>query len=150
MTTPGTLQPIAPLVCIGWLAGVASLSGVDVTQAPKDEASWTSDIAIVVSVVPGPTDPYTPLRSTVFQLDVLGKAGTDSRRPPLNRCYETAERVMVACDSAFARRVVLPGDYKAVRVTDVSRDREPYRLPNDPTGWARVVTQIRITYVVDE
>lgn len=150
MTAPGTLQPIAPLVCIGWLAGVATLADVDVTQAPKDEASWSSDISIVVSVVPGSPDPYTPLRSTVFQLDVLGKAGTDSRRPPLNRCYETAERVMAACDASYARRVVLPGDYKAVRVTDVARDREPYRLPNDPTGWARVVTQIRITYVVDE
>lgn len=146
-----SLLPISPLVATYWLQGLPALAGIDITQGLKDEKSWTSDFAIVVQVVPGVPDPYVPIRSVVFQIDVFGKAAAgSSRRPPWNLCYATAEAIREACYAGYARRIVIPGDYLPVRVTDVTCDREPYRLPADPSGLARVVMQIRMTYLVDQ
>jgi hypothetical protein len=154
-----TLLPIAPLVATEWLKGVGITApnsagvptAVDITQTLPDEGSWATDIAITATVVPSNPDPYVPIRSTVFQVDVFGKSGNgDSRRLPWNRCFAVAEQIWRSTYSATARRVVLPGEYKAVRVTDVTCDREPWRLPVNPAGLAWVVVQIQITYLIDE
>lgn len=127
MTLPATTE----LVAVAWLKTVDGVpTGQVATSLPADfmtSATIAASGFVQVIGVGSPTDPYTPMRSSLVQVDVW-MYNANQGKPPWNRAAVLAERITRAAESLSGTSVTLPSGYENAYVHSVTVPLEARRM----------------------
>lgn len=167
--------PVPALVGVAWLKAVLGFAAIatDLPQPGTDGTlSWASSPTVdggfvtCRPLVPaGPGIDVPQRRHSVFQLDAWASAGGSSNKPPWNRADDLGERIRLAHEdrgnvygvyslsgvadisvrSPFT--LALPNNHDAARVLAAYLISEPTRVEADPSGYARVTTDLAVDWV---
>lgn len=141
--------PTTERVAVAWLS--AALSGPSVgLELPGDPSTWLDEGFVQVQALPGGSaDVDTPeRRRPVVQVDLWAAGGSSSISPRWNLAGQLAEALRVATETQnYGATVALPGDYDDARVQAVYFLTEPRRIPDDPSGYARMTVDLALDWV---
>jgi hypothetical protein len=133
-------RPPIDLTVVAWLAGIAELSGVDVSTSMLSEVKGIGFIR--VSLVGGAPDGAVPLRQGVVTCSCYARR-MNSSKPAWGQAAHIADTVLDACYGTNVARTVQPrgesgaGSWPTVDVCSVRPMTEPRRITGDPDALAR-------------
>lgn len=156
MSTPAALHvPNAELVAQAWLHAYAGLPAEQVAGSLPKPDTWTDGGFVQVrALVAGPVEPTLPERRTsVLQVDTWGTRVThDTARPLWGVAQGLAEAIRAATFrgvQAYGKPLVMPvADYLPARALSAYLTTEPVRVEDDPSGYARMTTNLSLTWTV--
>lgn len=151
----GPYYPTNALVACAWLGQrVPGLTpDMVATRLPRDVATWADEGFVQASPVTGVPDVDIPVRHPLVQLDfwavTVDAGGNVSTKQPIHKANRLAELVRVATESPsalYSRPVVMPANYSGAIVLSAYPVTEPYEVPDDPSGYARVTFDLAIDW----
>lgn len=127
------------------LAWVKSVVGSNVaTSLPKPE-SWSTSGFVTVMIVGGASNADIPMRRPVVSVDVWANS-PQSNTPPWGKANSLAEAIYAATYAATSDTLTVAG--QDVRVFSVYPVSEPIRVPDDQAGYAHVMFNLELSWVV--
>lgn len=122
-------------------------------QGPNPDTgviTWANSGFVQLSSISGTIDANVPLRHSALSLDVYATTARQSKRPPWGLAFSLAEAIIAATyDTATHDThavVSLPTGFPDARVTEFAALTEPSRRPSDPSDYARVGFDVRISW----
>jgi hypothetical protein len=147
--------PNGELVAQAWLAAYAGLTTAQVAGSLPAPDKWVDcGFVQVRSLAPGGIDSTLPERRvSVLQVDLWGtRSVRDTFRPLWGIAMELAEKVRVATFpgvQGYGRPLDMPvPDYQPARALSAVLLTEPARVEDDPSGYARMTTNLSLTWTV--
>jgi len=159
---PNSVTPNAETVGAAWLkalliaANPITAPGCGIAL-PESTDTWRDYGFVQVRTMPGvPSDLYTRQRHSVFQVDAWA-CNAKGNVPPWNLAGRAATLVQSATETApgvvvggwtHGRTVVLPTPYRSAVVQSGYLLGDPYRVENDPSGYARFTATLELDWAV--
>jgi hypothetical protein len=158
MTTPTTIPKRANAELVAGTYLRELLAAYDtavgaVLQAPTDETgtiTWATGGFVQLGTISGTIDAYVPVRHSVLSLDIWAATGGQGKRPPWGKAFALAEAIVAASfdtqlHDTHAVVTLLTG-FPAARVTEFTVLTEPSRRPSDPSDYAHVGMDVRVSW----
>lgn len=140
----------SPDIALAWLNTLDGLPADDTGNVlPGDPTLWaTQGFVQVPMVVGGSPDVHLPMREPIVEINAwTNRPGTEE--PPWRRAGHLANWII---RRMHAQRTPLDldlgGDYYPVRLHAVWAASEPRRITGDPSGYARVMFEAQMRWVV--
>ena len=137
------------LVAVNYLKTIDGVpDSLVATTLPKDffdNASIASSGFVQVTNVGSSTDPYTPTRSSLVQVDVWFYAA-NSGKPPWNKAAVLAEKIVRGTESYNNVSITTPANYEDARVHSAIVQLEPRRMQDVEERVARYSLDLVINW----
>jgi hypothetical protein len=150
-----TNHPNGELVAQAWLAAYAGFDPAQVAGTLPVPEKWVGNGFVQVrSLAPGGVDSTLPERRvTVLQVDLWGtRSVRDTFRPLWGVAMDLAECLRVATFpgvQGYGKTLTMPvPDYLPARALSAVLLSEPARVEDDPSGYARMTTNLSLTWTV--
>lgn len=119
------------------------------TSLPTDTASWfATGFGVVTSVQPDASDIYSPVRTSILQVDTYG-VNPNSIDPNWGLASDLAMDIanLNLVTEILHRRLTLRAEYNTAKVMDFSFMAGPRRDTSDPNGYAKYQSDVSLTWV---
>lgn len=143
-----TLYANDELVTVAWLALVFDSTDMVGLTLPQDQTKWSASGFVQPSSFPGgSSDMYVPMYSPVVQVDCWAVTPT-SGKPAWGKAANLAQAIENATyGTAFREKTLtLPGSFPPAQLKTVYLNTRPHRVPDDPSGFARFMLELRINW----
>lgn len=116
------------------------------TELPADPATWANGGYVQATATGGSPAIHVPMHAPTVQIDCWA-CRLNSELAPWNKAGDLAGQIV---DGAFAHKrpvdLMMPSDYKGVRVHSAYALTEPRPIPGDEAGFARVSFDIAVRW----
>jgi hypothetical protein len=147
-----SLLPNSDLVAVQWLSTIpGGTADVVASQLPARKSEFSTNGAVVATVVSDPADPDLPIARPVVQIDFYAVTPS-SGKPPWWKPSLLAEQVRLAVydKPSHSRRLNLTAggmQYPPARVISAVIRTGPRRIWADAADYARVQMDVSLTWV---